>query len=202
MLVLSKFPNQALHYYRQQSAFSILRMFKQKNAGKTLVSSILLGILLTATQCAVKTAAPSLPKDILGVGIGMTRENAEQRLREIGKFVRDEDKAQQVWLLNNNPNFGHVAIGYDRNNQVRYITAIAKPKDGQPLFFKDVGDLTAAKHDVAGPNHRYAWEVAANENNSGYTVIAQGLNPDFLSLYTLSKPSNPQQKDEVEEEDR
>jgi len=170
-----------------------------KTVLKTLSFGIGLVLILTMTQCTGKIA-PALPKDILGISVGMNKENAEQRLREIGKFMRDEGSREQVWSLSNNPNFGYLAVGYDENNQVRYVTAITKPQDGQPVFFKDVGDLTTAKRDVAGPNHRYIWEVAASENNSGYLIIAQGVNAEFLSLYTLSRPNNPGQEKDKEKE--
>lgn len=141
---------------------------------------------MTVTQCASKTA-PDLPKDILGINIGMNKEDAEQRLREIGKFERADRKRQQVWSLRNNPHFVYLSIGYDENDQVRYVTAIAKPKGGQPMRYSDVGDISTAKKEIVEPNYRYIWQVPANENALSYHVIVQGTQPEVLSLYTLSK---------------
>lgn len=164
-------------------------------------SSILVVIVLTMTQCVGKTTS-ELPKDILGISIGMSKENADRRLREIGKFIREEGKRQQVWMLNDNPNLGHIAIGYSENNQVRYVTAFAKPRDGQPLPYKNVGDLSAAKEEIAGPNRRYIWQVPAQGDTPGYSVIARGGNAEFLSSYTLSKSnvSGEKSEEELEEE--
>ena len=173
-------------------------MFKQ-SIFNTFVFGVFTVILLTLTQCSQK-AASDLPKDILGIGIGMNKENTEQRLREIGKFMRNDGKRDQVWLLNDNPNFGYLAIGFDKNNRVNYVTAIAKPRDGQPVFFKNVGDLNKAKLEVAGPNHRYTWDVAADGSNAGYQVIAQGASTESLSLFTLHRPNNPEDKDEENKE--
>lgn len=182
---------------------SILQVSEGKNVVKALFLGIFVVVLLTLMQCATKNASvASLPKDILGISVGMSKENAEQHLREIGKFMREESKRQQVWILNNNLSFGYIALGYDENNQVRYVTAIAKPKDGKPMFFKDIGDLSAAKEEIAGPNYRYTWQVPANENNSGYAVTAQGANAEFLSLYTLSKPNSSEKESEEESKER
>ncbi len=139
----------------------------------------------------------------MGVSVGMNKESVEARLRSIGKFLRDDGKGEQVWLVNDNPSFGHVAIGYDENDQIRYITAIAKITGGQPMLFSDVGDLTTARQEIAGPNRRYTWEIAANGSNSGYQVIAQGVGGEAVSLYTLSRPISPNQKtDENKEENK
>ena len=167
---------------------------------KTLGFGIAVALIATTTQCARNTVSTeNLPEDIFGISVGMNRENAGQHLREIGKMVREDSKVEQVWLLND-PKFSHLAIGYDEEEQVRYVTAIARSKDGQPAFFRDVGDLAKAKLEVAGPNRRYTW--SAGEKKSGYLVIAQGTNADVLSLFTLSKLNNPAGRVEEEEDER
>lgn len=167
---------------------------------KNLGASILFVLLLTTIQCATKaTSPPNLPDNILGIKPGMSKDDAEKRLRDIGKFSRDEVKRQQVWSLRDDPHFGYVGIGYDKENQVQYITAIAKIKGGQLMRFTEVGDIKAAKEEIAGANHRYIWEVPAREGGFPYSVIAQGNNADYLSLFTLVKPED---KNEEEEEER
>lgn len=162
---------------------------------------LLFAPVVFAAACLTKPA-PNLPKDILGVYVGMNREDAERHLRETAKFNREDGQSEQLWSLSGNPNFDYLAIGYDRDKQVRYVTAIAKPKDGKPVFFKDVGDLTTAKKEVVGLHHRYGWEVAASEKQPAYTVVAQGDNAESLSLYTLTKPSNPEEQEEEEQEEK
>ncbi len=175
-------------------------MFMKKHSGKLSKLSIFIVLLLVTTQCANKSAPTSgLPDNILGIKLGMSKENAETRLKEIGKFSRDEEKNQQIWSLNNNPHFGYVAVGFDTENQVRYVAAFAKPKGGTLMRFDEVGDLKAAKEEVTGEFHRYTWEVPAEHENFSYSVIAQGNNSDYLSMFTLAKPQN---KDEEEEEER
>lgn len=168
--------------------------------GRFRLLVILFALVVSASACA-KPAA-NLPKDILGVSVGMSKDDAERRLREIAKFMREDGGREQVWSLNNNPNFDYLAVGYDKEKLVRYVTAIVKPKDAQPFFFKDVGDLTKAKKEVTGPNYRYSWEIAANGKQPAYTVIAQGANADSLSLYSLKKPDSPKRKEDDDDDDQ
>lgn len=162
------------------------------------VFSVLL--VLSLIQCATKSAlVTSLPDNILGIKIGMPKEDAEKHLREIGKFSRDETKRQQVWLLRDDPHFGSVGIGYDKENRVQYVTAIAKPKDSNSMRFTEVSDIKTAKEEIVGTNHRYTWEVPARDGKAPYTIIAQGTNPDYLSLLTLVNQEDKVEEDEEEE---
>lgn len=173
-------------------------MVLKKLTTKLLRLSVFIVFLLVTTQCAPNSAAISdLPDNILGIKLGMNRKDAENRLKEIGKFSRDEAKNQQIWSLNDDPHFGYLTLGYDKENQVRYVAAIAKPKGGKLMRFDEVGNLKAAKEEVVGSFHRYIWEVPARDENSSYSVIAQGNTSDYLSMFTLTKP---QEKDDEEEE--
>lgn len=151
---------------------------------------------------ACSKPAPNLPKDILGVSVGMNKVDADRHLRATAKLNREDNQNEQLWSLSGNPNFDYLAIGYDRDDEVRYVTAIAKPKDGKPVYFKDVGDLTTAKKEVVGAHHRYSWEIAAAEKQPAYLVVAQGANAESLSLYTLTKPPDPKRQEEEEQEEK
>jgi len=59
---------------------------------KILKSVIVIAILLMMTECNVKTAS-NLPKDILGVSIGMSKTEVEQHLGEVGQLERIVKKA-------------------------------------------------------------------------------------------------------------
>ncbi len=167
-----------------------------------LIKFILLIVLLvTILQCSNKTVA-ELPKNILGISVGMNKDDAERRLREIGKFSRDEVKQQQVWSVRDDPHFGSVAVGYDNDNRVRYIAGIAKAKGGEPMRFSQVGDVSAAKAEIVEPNHKYVWEVPEKNGNPAHTVIAQGNNADYLAMLTFVNSASKNEGDEEEEEER
>lgn len=151
---------------------------------KKIKSAVLLLSVFVFAQCAKR--APELPKELLGIGIGMNREDANRRLLEIAKHQRDEPKRQEIWLLNNDPRFGYLVVGYNENDKIRFVMATAKPKGGQPVRYADIGDINRAKLESAGSFHRYIWESPARGNLPAYYVIAQGNNAEILSLYTLT----------------
>ena len=155
--------------------------------GKSFAAYVLIALLLIMPQCASKTATAQLPKDIFGISVGMNKDDAEARLREIADFKREERKRQQVWYLKDDPSFGYLAFGWDENSQVRYVTAIAKPKGGKLIPYTDIGDISKAKQEITGPNHRYTWEIPAQDGKPAYLLIVHGKTPEHLSMYTLSK---------------
>lgn len=171
----------------------LLEVFIEKNVGKKIKSAVLLLSLFVFAQCA--KPAPELPKDILGIGIGMNRDDAQKRLTEIAEFGRDEEKRQQVWQLKNDPNFDSLFVGYDRNNRVRYVTVVAK--EGGKTRYTDIGNLEAAQKQIAQPNQRYVWEVAARDDAPAYQVIVYGNKPEYLNLFSLKRAA----QDFVDEDD-
>lgn len=150
---------------------------------------ILVILPLFVLQCGGTKANHDLPHDILGITVGMSKGDAQRHLKEIGKLIREDEKRQEVWVLKENPTFGHLGIGYDNENRVQFVTAFAKPSDGQPMRFDEVGNLATAKKESAGGYNRYIWDVSTGEN-TGYSVTAQGGNADHLSMLTISKPEN------------
>lgn len=157
----------------------------EKVIGRKLGLSILILLLLAGTQCTTKNA-PAPPKDILGIGIGMKRADAQKRLEEIGVFEREERKQQQVWRLKNDLHYSNIIIAYDKSNEVSYLTAFAD-KSKERIRFTDIGDLSKAKKEVTEPHYKYTWEVAESEAKPAYMVVAYGTEPDFLSSCSLSK---------------
>lgn len=152
---------------------------------KTLAVCFLLFVSLIVMQCATKTA-PTLPKDILGVSVGMPREDAVKRLRQVGKYQRNESNRTEIWLLIKDPSFGHLIIKFNEEEKVDYVSVIAKVKDAQPVRYDTVGDLGQAKQESVGAFHRYIWEVPAQGNDSAYFATAQGNDAENLSIYTLT----------------
>jgi hypothetical protein len=69
--------------------------------------------------------------------VSYTRAHA--RLTEIAQF-KSQNEGQQVWTLSHDKHFQYLIIGFDRERNVRYVTAIACP-DGPPIGYADVGNL-------------------------------------------------------------
>ena len=149
-------------------------------------------------QCANHSqSAVNLPRDILGISVGMNKQDASRRLEEIAVFERGERKRQQVWKMKDASRYSHVAVGYDEKDHIRYITAfvdtaLAKER----IRFSDLGDLSKAKKEIVEPHHRYTWEAPAIEGKPAYFVIAYGSEPEFLSSCSLSKRTTTEESEE------
>ena len=169
--------------------------------GKTLVFSILSILFLMVLQCCSNNSSTKLPKDIFGISVAMDKSVAEQKLKDIAKLIRVERKGQEVWAIKNDPSFGYLALGYNKENQIKFITAFAKPVDGIPITPEEIGSLSNAKHETAGPNYTYTWDVLSEEEKPAYRVMVQGSQPEKISFYSLSA-INDQNSEEEEEEER
>lgn len=168
---------------------------------KKIQSLILILLPFVLTQCAPKSAS-ELPKDILGISVGMSKENAQKRLEEIAVFERDEEKRQQVWLLKDDAHFKYLILGYDASNQVRYVTAIAEPSVAKArIRFSEVGDLSKAKKEVLEPHYKYIWQVHETDGKPDYDVYTYGDSPEFLMHYSLSKRAKSEDATKAESED-
>lgn len=146
---------------------------------------ILIVLILAVNQCAVKKAS-ELPRDILGISVGMNKDSAETRLKEIAKLTRLEKKQQEIWTLKSDPRFGHLVVGYDKENKIRYVTAFAKPKDGTPVRPDEIGNLSEAKHESVQSSYSYVWEAPARDDKPAYVVTVRGSQPERLSQFSLS----------------
>jgi hypothetical protein len=155
-------------------------------------------------QCAKNTggaSAANLPGDILGINIGMNKADAVRRLEEVAVFERDERKRQQVWRTKDEARFSHVAVGYDEKERVRYITAfVDKAKATERLRFSDIGDLSAAKKEIVEPHQRYIWDVPAKDGKPAYMIVANGDEPELVSIYSLSRANELKEDSKVNEQ--
>lgn len=161
---------------------------------------ILIIAVSVITQCAAKRVS-ELPKDIFGVSVGMSKTDAESRLKEAAKLIRLDRKRQEVWALKPDARFSHLAVGYDKEDRIRYITAFAKPKDATPFAPSEIGNLADAKQDMTEPNYRYTWQVAARDGKPAYDVIAQGSKPESIAQYSLSALADENSAEEEAEEE-
>jgi len=155
-------------------------------SGSLLKYFLLTSLLLLITHCATKPA-PALPSDILGIRIGMDKSDAQKQLEAIADFERDERKRQQVWKVRNDPRFSQLAVGYDENNQIRYVTAFVEPATAKErIKFSDVGDLSKAKAEIVQPHYRYIWEIPSEGGRRPFVVNVYGDNPEFVTTYSLA----------------
>lgn len=163
------------------------------------LAAILL-LLLTMPQCATNNlSAANLPGDIFGISVGMDKADAMRLLEDSAFFERDERRRQQVWRLKSNPKYGFVLIGYDKENKVRYVTAVAREKGGTKVRYDEIADLKLAKTENLGQGRRYTWLVGQRGDKPEYIVIAQGNEADFLTLYTISQAFGEEPADEKSE---
>ena len=170
-----------------------------KYVGKTIAIITLNILLLTVLQCSNEDVV-ELPKDIFGISVGMDKESAEQKLKGIAKLIRVEKKGQEVWAIKNDPSFGYLALGYNKENKVRYVTAFTKLTDGKSIKPEEIGSLSDAKHEIVGPNYTYTWSVSPNENESAYRILVQGNNPENISFYSLSALNDQNEEEEERDE--
>lgn len=141
---------------------------------------LLLGVGVLAS------AAPGKPRpEIMGIVLGMSRDNAQARLKSIGSLEKEDRKRQEVWALKD-PRISHLLVGYDADYHVRYVTAIART-NGQRIRYQELAELKSAQHSVAQGNHKFTWEVAARRGHEAFLMIARGHDPQYLESYSVKK---------------
>ena len=133
--------------------------------------------LLLSCVAAAEDSAPI--SDLLGVRLGMSREEVRSGLVDVARLERQERRRHEIWTIASDPRFASLIIGYTPEWNVRFVTAVAKP-DGVAVCYESVLDLAEAKHRVAGRTHTYTWLTGT----PAYSVIAIGgpSRLDYLSL--------------------
>lgn len=165
--------------------------------------AVLLLALVVLTQCDKKPDSETAGrKEILGVSIGMSKDEAQRRLREVGQFERNERKQQEMWALPTDARYSRAALGYDAGGKVRYITAFARSQGNTTqIKYEDFGDLKTARQNVFLANVEYVWEIPARGDNPGYFVIARGFDPTYAKTASLMK-SAPDAKEADEDDEK
>ena len=133
-------------------------------------------LLLLAGCITSRSAEPH----IAGLRPGMRAASARDHLKTIGSFVRADRKRQEVCNLTDDPSYASLIVGFDAENRVRFVTAVARP-GGSPVRYADVIDLAKASHRVSGSNHRYTLE------RHGLRIMAIGTDPEHLTYYSLEE---------------
>ncbi len=141
-------------------------------------------LLLLASACSRGTE----PKpEILGIRLGMTREEAHARLKNIGQLEKEERRQQEVWRLTSDPGYSHLMVAYNKEyTSVRYITAVAN-EQGSRIRYADVVNLGSARLDSTQASRTYTQEVAARDGQPGFVTKAIGSDPTYLKFYSVER---------------
>ena len=166
-----------------------------KNQGKFMLKIPLALLLLCLITFGCSSSSKTQPSsDILGIRIGMSKEDTIKRLQEIGKLDREERKQQEIWTLNNDPHYSHLILAFDKEKQdVRYITAKAL-ENGSRVRYSDVLDISKAKLVTSPNNYKYIQEVQASGPTPGYSRIASGTSADYLNYFSLKELNLPEEE--------
>ncbi len=120
----------------------------------------------------------------MGISLDMSRDAARARLKAIGNLEREERKREEVWAVKDS-RISHLLVGYDADNHVRYVTALART-DGPRIRYQEVADPKSAQQSHVQGNHKFTWEVA-RRGHVAYLLIARGRDPQYLDSYSVKK---------------
>lgn len=146
---------------------------------------------------AIKASENKPARQILGITLAMNEEQIDLRLRKIGTLVRAEN-GQEVWKVQD-PTFSHVIVGFGKDDQLRYITAVARTDKGaKPMAYSEVGEVKNA-HQIGDPrikNFQFEWELEPEKGRPSALVLAMGRDPKVLSTLTLKNPDVARKDDD------
>lgn len=141
-------------------------------------------LLLLVASCG-KSAGPK--PEILGVRLGMSREEARARLQQIGELEKEERKQQEVWRLKGDPNYTHLMVAYNKDyTSVRYVTAVAN-EQGKRVPYTDVIDPGGARLESTPATRAYTQETPPRDGRPGFITKAMGTDPTYLKYYSVER---------------
>lgn len=144
-----------------------------------------LAFILSVIFINVQLAAAATKHDVLGIEVGMSREDAISRLAKIGKKDHDERKQQEIWALTDDKRFSHIIISFDKEYKyVRFINAKAK-ENGERVRYSDVIDIEKAVAQNVPNNYKYVLTVPAEGGKAAYRIIARGSDKDYLTYFAV-----------------
>ncbi len=141
--------------------------------------------LLLVIGVLVSAAAARPRPEIMGISLEMNRDNARARLKSIGSLEKEDRKRQEVWAVKDS-RISHLLVGYDADNRVRYVTAIART-DGPKIRYQEIADLKSAKSSHTSGNHKFTWEIEERRGKEAFILIARGHDPKYLDSYSVKK---------------
>lgn len=125
-------------------------------------------------------------KDVLGIYVGMNREEAIKVLQQIGKKDHDERKQQEIWKLRDDKRFSHVIVAFDKEREkVRFVTAKAR-EDGH-IRYSDVIDIKKAAAQELSNNYKYVLTVPKRGGKAGFKIIARGTDKNYLTYFAVEE---------------
>ena len=146
----------------------------------------LLSLSLLLVIGVLVSAAPARPRpEIMGISLDMKRDAALARLKSIGNLEREARKGQEVWAVKDS-RISHLLVGYDADNRVRYVTAIART-DGPRIRYHEVADPKSAQRSETPGNHKFTWEIEERRGRSAFILIARGHDAHYLDSYSVKK---------------
>src|SRR5690349_15901897 len=143
-----------------------------------------LGLVLLVASAA-STAQAKVKPEIMGISLEMNRDAAQARLKTLGQLEKEDRRRQEVWAIKD-PRISHLLVGYDADNRVRYVTAVART-DGPRMRYQEVADLKSAQRLNSQGNYRFTWEIPERRGQVAFVVIAHGRDPNFLDSYSIKK---------------
>jgi hypothetical protein len=148
---------------------------------------IALGITAGSSLPLTETGAASLQNNVLGLRIGMSRDDVHRRLKSMGTLEREERGRQEVWTLAREPRFASLLVGFDADFRVRYVTALAR-EGGHRMRYSELGPIKDAQAENAnGAYMRYTWEIKPYKKRAGYFLIAEGRDPEYLKSFSIKR---------------
>ena len=154
------------------------------------LSVCLLIIIAALTTLATLTTSASsayvkLRPEIMGIALGMSRDEARARLNSIASLEKEQRKRQEVWAVKD-PRISHLLVGYDADYRVRYVTAIART-GGPRIRYTEIADLKTAHTEHNQGNYRFTWEMTERRGQFPFVMIAHGRDPQYLDSYSIKK---------------
>ncbi len=149
------------------------------------MKSLLSLSLLLVIGVVVSVAAARPRPEIMGISLDMKRDDAVARLKSIGSLERETRKRQEVWAVKD-VRISHLLVGYDADNRVRYVTAIART-DGPRIRYQEVADMKSAQRSVTPGNHKFTWEIEERRGQPAFILIARGHDAQYLDSYSVKK---------------
>lgn len=158
---------------------------------KKLFAGVLLTFLFTANVFAVGGPPPlQSRRDILGVRIGMSAEEARSQLKKIGRFQKEERKRHEVWEVSD-PYFSHLIVQFDKAKLVHFVTAVAREDaKRERMPYSAVAEIKNARKktvEAARKNYRYEWELGAAGRDPKINIVAWGRDPQYLQYYSIER---------------
>lgn len=154
---------------------------------RTAAVALAVSLVLTAGNALGKEP----PEDLLGVSLGMAKEEVQKRLGKLGELDMNKEGpggAKQFWKLRDR-RYAWLAVRFDADMRVEWVSAFARQDKGRrPVRYRDIGNVRQAQ--LLG-KYIYMWVVRKGAGEEDYAVTARGNDPEILSallLYHTPKP--------------